>query len=612
MSDNVVAFPPSKPPAGAATPVSSAGSSPHRRASGSSSVDDLNRHICTEQDLRSLLSSLVERSCRASGAHQCWVGLLNTETGAILPVSSYDLDHGHDAGLHCLAVPEDVCAALGFKPRGKRGPKTVGPSEQTRSVQWRGEVGEGKAQPHMAVRLEFLGRPVGVLVNRFSAGTSLRPFDLQLLETIADQVSILTGISRLLDEAGKKTRETETIDSVAEKLSGPQGLAQKLNQALEMVIHFLDVDGGVIHLVDSATGELHLTSAHRGVPASALSDADNLAPGEGISGWVVKHGKPLMLQDIQEDKRLTRSWVRHEEVHCWASAPLVSNGEAVGTIGVFNHDSKPMAPETEHFLSAIGRQIGIAVQNANLLEDTVALEKERIRLLRDRLREITSHHEEERARLARDLHDEVAQGLVSAIVGLRMLAKHQGANAGLRQELQGMSDDLAETLNQSRGIITGLRSALGEKKTFVEAVRDDLLARVGSQTGAMCGFETRDWPENLEPEAALNLYRIVQEALTNIRKHSRPSNLLLKLDGTDEQHLAIVVQDDGCGFDLSRMEDALAGDHHGIVGMDERAELLQGELEVASTPGLGTTVKVTVPKSACLAREEGDEQGTES
>lgn len=574
------------------------------------SFGQLSQLICTGRDLRSLLSFLAERACRVVGGQGSWVGVLSEETGSIVPICSYDTELGIDSGFHCLGVPAVITEGLGFTTKTKREGRSSGLCERGRSLQWSSEAEDGRAQHQVAIRLEFLARPIGLLVVRLTAGEDYEAPDMELLEAFADQTSIVVGTSRLLEEAGKKTRETETINLVAEKLSGPHGLAQKLNGTLDTVLRFLDVDGGVIHLLDPASGELHLTSAHRGVPVSGLSEADNLPPGEGVSSWVVKHRKPLMLSDIQEDKRLIRrDWVRHEQVHCWASAPLISNGQAVGTIGVFNRDWKPMAPETEHLLCAVGRQIGIAAQNASLLEDTMALQKERIHLLRDRLREITTHHEQERARLARDLHDEVAQTLVSSIVGLRMLAKQEAAKIELGQELQTMSDDLAQTLNRSRGIISGLRSALGRKKTFVEAVRDELLAKVGTATGAMCRFECRDWPDDLEPEAALNLYRIVQEALTNIRKHSRPSNISLNLHGTDEHQLEIVVQDDGCGFDLSRMEAALAGDHVGIVGMGERAELLQGAVNVASTPGLGTTLTVLVPRRACLAVPKSDEQG---
>jgi PAS domain S-box-containing protein len=207
--------------------------------------------------------------------------------------------------------------------------------------------------------------------------------------------------------------------------------------------------------------------------------------------------------------------------------------------------------------------------------------------------------EQERNRIARDLHDGPVQGVSAASLSLEaalLMIKAGDVDRGLdvlakiRQELAGEADAL-------RRLMAGLRPPVLEERGLMPALRETLL-RFGEESGVMTEFTGRlsaTVPDDLETLA----YRVVQEALANVAKHADADHVLVHVE-TDQNQLRIDVEDDGRGFDTAQSRDFLHEGRVGLASMRERVELASGTFAVRSTPGRGTAVMATIPLDVAL------------
>jgi len=220
--------------------------------------------------------------------------------------------------------------------------------------------------------------------------------------------------------------------------------------------------------------------------------------------------------------------------------------------------------------------------------------------LRDYIGAITSAQEEERLRLARDLHDDTIQELIALKQRLQLAQKAASspASAGLLTELEQMAED---TIANVRRMTRALRPIYLEDLGLVTAL--EMLARETSQPqGTQVDFRCSGRQRRLTPEAELALYRIAQQALNNVLRHAAASHASLSVDFR-EAEVRLTVADDGIGFQKPFAPTDLASDgHFGLLGMRERADLIGAQLEVRTEPGRGTTILVELPLGADLAR----------
>lgn len=290
--------------------------------------------------------------------------------------------------------------------------------------------------------------------------------------------------------------------------------------------------------------------------------------------------------------------------------PLAFEGavRAVWTVGP-RLDGDPLTDSDRRILDTLATQAEIALGNV-LLVKRLRTQLAEIRTQRAALagaqRQLLRSREEERARLARDLHDGPLQTLVGLRIHTELLATSPiGIRAGDGQtSLASISADLRTLLAELRQICTDLRppmlDALGVTAALGVLVEDwqdqhgiPVDFHASSASRALTGGDV------LPDEAAVNLYRIAQEAMANIARHAAAGRVTVRLSTTDSgsrRALRLRIHDDGTGFILPAALDNLAeSGHFGLVGMRERAELIGAKLTVASSPGAGTTVAVDLP-----------------
>ncbi len=275
----------------------------------------------------------------------------------------------------------------------------------------------------------------------------------------------------------------------------------------------------------------------------------------------------------------------------WALRPLEQLQEAVEALRQGRMDIQvPIHPFSD-------AQMEQLVETFNQMIETIASNNERLHWLSQR---ILQAQEEERARIARELHDEAAQWLTSLLIRQRLLIRSLPPE--MRPEIEEIQRMTAAALEHLRRIAMELRPAILDDLGLVEALRW-LAEEFQKQTGLPVTLEIHGRIERLPREVELVLYRVSQEALTNIARHAKATQVEIHLNCGGDQ-LEMVIADNGIGFDPEIVRKSRSRSM-GLIGMAERLSLIDGTLDIESAPGKGTRIRARVPASGskCLAQE---------
>jgi two-component system, NarL family, sensor histidine kinase DevS len=298
--------------------------------------------------------------------------------------------------------------------------------------------------------------------------------------------------------------------------------------------------------------------------------------GGSKTGRVLERGRSERVDSVLEDAEIDQAAARRLGVHSALFVPLVARGRSIGV--VIAHDkSGPTPTFTDDDLRVAEALAARAAVAVDLSE----------RVSRDAVRQVVQAQELERSRLARELHDETGQALTSILLGLKPIEQAVAGDDGKAAvaELRAL---VVSTLQDVRRLAVELRPSALDDFGLVPAV-ERLAETFREQTGRDVGVDMQLSDERLPEEIETALYRIVQEALTNVFKHagaSKVSILLAHKDGA----VTAVVEDDGRGFDSGATGEGL-----GLVGMRERVGLVGGRLRIEDAAGGGTSLVAEVP-----------------
>jgi signal transduction histidine kinase len=265
--------------------------------------------------------------------------------------------------------------------------------------------------------------------------------------------------------------------------------------------------------------------------------------------------------------------------------PVTTHGREIGRLAVLGGHDHAMTTEENAILSAVAGQIGVAVDNAGL-------HRQEERRLRSYVQRVTQAQEEERHRIARELHDDAIQQLIVLARELDMVIQNSQP-AAHKEQLQTLHGHAAEILAGLRRFSRDLRPAMLDELGLVAAlewVANDL----GDRTGVDVTVETHGPPGRLPEDVEVALFRIAQEAIRNVERHANAKGVAVSVR-FDPAEVEVRVVDDGAGFTIPETNERVQPTTLGFLGMHERAGLVGGELRIASQPGSGTRVTVRVP-----------------
>ena len=271
--------------------------------------------------------------------------------------------------------------------------------------------------------------------------------------------------------------------------------------------------------------------------------------------------------------------------------PLVIRGEVVGVMAMARRQDKAPFPDSDlEFLTILGCQAAIAVQNARLFERVRAKQAEVERLLD----QVIATGKNERRRLSVELHDGPLQGIIGAQLEARTcetLARRAGFSAGA-ERLAVVQNILAQCVRGLRQMVRDLHPPESEPADLVSTACQCLESL--KESGVSCHLDVRGKLPALDTPVERIVCQIVREALTNVRKHARARRVRVRVHGLGDR-LLVLVADDGRGFEALGAARAFRTGHIGLRSMQERAVLVGGELRLRSVPGKGCCVRLVVP-----------------
>jgi two-component system, NarL family, sensor kinase len=380
--------------------------------------------------------------------------------------------------------------------------------------------------------------------------------------------------------------ELTTLTALAQALSRSSNLADSLDAALATVAELLGLETGWVWLLDETTGEPRLAAA-RALPA-VLRDHPDAMHGDCycLSSFRAGHLHVAANVSVIRCSRLAAAVADSPGddaaiagLRCHASIPLVVGGRRLGMLNVAGHDWRVLSEDELHLLTTAGALVSLAV--------------ERSRLESAGIRAVAA---EERNRLAREIHDTLAQQLAALTMQLEV-ADTLSAGADTARLGTVIARALAlsrSTLDEARDSVLELRAAPLEGRTLVAALEALAFEMRSTPEHALevsvssAGPDERSEP--LPAAVEVGLYRIAQQALANAARHAMATRALVSLT-RDGATTRLRVEDDGAGFDPA----AVPRGRFGLVGMSERARLLGGTLTIQSSPGSGTVVEAVVP-----------------
>ncbi|MGZ4357712.1 MAG: GAF domain-containing sensor histidine kinase [Gaiellaceae bacterium] len=325
----------------------------------------------------------------------------------------------------------------------------------------------------------------------------------------------------------------------------------------------------------AADSESVICSATGSAPAEPAADALSL------SRSLLAHARSGDGDSAEEVIRESRE----------AIVPLRVSGTTCGVVGIASAD-EPLSDDEARLLEAVGNQLSVALGNIRHFRQTQTMVGELSRAqaaLQEYVRLATDAQEEERKRLARELHDDTIQTLVVAKAELDSLAS-EPANPGTTTRLRQVESTLTSAIDSVRRFSRDLRPSLLDDLGLVDAI-DWLVGDLAARTGIQAQLRTTGSPRRLSPSDEVALFRIVQEALHNIERHSEASEARVRLHFNDA--VRTTVLDNGKGFDPTQ---ATATDDRstrlGMLGMRERAKLAGAELSISSRPRNGTRIAI--------------------
>jgi PAS domain S-box-containing protein len=409
-----------------------------------------------------------------------------------------------------------------------------------------------------------------------------------LLVAFASPAALALHNAQLYRAESIARQTAETLGAAAQALTQTLNLDDVINTLLDHVHLIIHSDTAGVTLLED---EERLTVKFmRGYgPWGSKDSLPSIVLTDGVTDSLVQRmvtfRKSMIIPNvltypIQEQK------AQDERIQSWLVAPIIASDNVIGLLELGKAGAGHFSTDNAHWAEALAGQAAVAIQNAMLFTQ-VHSSSERLQFLAHKMVEV---QENERLHISRELHDEASQALSSLKLSLGRLEQDPICPERLRPriwDLKILADGVLESLHR---LAVNLRPVTLDQLGLVAAL-EQYAHKLNSQQLSVqfkaLGFEG----ERISPALETSLYRIVQEALTNTLRYAQASNVGILLERSKGK-VRVFVEDDGIGFEPHNI---LSGDHLGLVGIRERAEMLGGNLTIESAPGKGTSLIVEVP-----------------
>jgi len=527
--------------------------------------------LSSELSLDALLQRTVESAAELTGARYAALGVID-RTGQAL---ERFLTTGVDA---------ETQATIGDLPRGRgilgvliRDATTLrlhDLSEDPRSTGF--PPGHPPMRTFLGVPILLRGTAYGNLyLTEKEDGADFSDEDEDAIHVLAAQAAVAIENARLYETSQRWLRQLESLNEIGNALTSELDLERLLDLVATRLRELVDARVVLIALPDGS-GDLRVAAADgEGADAFGLVGM-RLGIADSKAGRVLERGRSERIDSVLDDPEIDQGAARRLGARSALYVPLVVAGGSIGV--VVAHDRTGADPvfgeEDLRLAESLASRAAIAVDLSQ-------------RVSRDAVRRVVEAQELERARLARELHDETGQALTSILLGLKSLEDRLDSDEG-RAAATELRELVVTTLQDVRRLAVELRPSALDDFGLVAAI-ERLTETFAAGSGIAVDLDARLGDERLPGEIETALYRLVQEALTNVLKHAGAARVRVTLT-RDDGGVTAVVEDDGAGFDAATRNGGL-----GLTGMRERLGIVGGRLTIDSTSGRGTTLLAEVP-----------------
>lgn len=523
--------------------------------------------LSAELSLDAVLQHLVEGAAELTGARYAALGVIDRSGQSLERFVTTGLD---DRTRELIGDLPRGRGVLGVLIRDATPLRLHDLGEDPRSVGF--PPGHPPMRTFLGVPIVLRGVAYGNLYLTEKEGSlDFTDEDEELSMLLAAQAAVAIENARLYESATRWSAQLESLNEVM----GPLVSEFDLNSLLETVSQRLR------ELIDARLVTIALPrDGHLRIEAVAGDDAEQFRGMElgprTKSGRVLERRRTERVDSIIDDPEVDQEVARLFQATTGLYVPLVVRDKSIGVIAAHDKQGAP------HFTDEDRRVAEIFAARAAVAVDLSQ------RVARDSLRRIVAAQELERRRLARELHDETGQALTSILLGLRTVEEASDPDEA-RAATTALRELVLSTLQDVRRLAVELRPKALDDFGLVPAL-ERLASTFAEQTGIAVDFHARLPEGRLSAELETTLYRIVQEAFTNVVKHARATRVSVLLT-SKHGRVSVVIEDDGIGFDpLATSEERL-----GLLGMRERVDLVGGRIELESQPGGGTTLVAEVP-----------------
>ncbi|MCC7371293.1 MAG: GAF domain-containing protein [Chloroflexi bacterium] len=429
-----------------------------------------------------------------------------------------------------------------------------------------------------AVMIPLMGREglIGMLEADSDRPDDFQSDDISLLEALAGQLAIVIENAQLLEVERSRGRRLATVMEIARKVTSILDLQDLLSETTELLASRFGYHSVGIMLRDRDDDDW-LVMAAGNAGAAHIPDGARQHVQTGMCGRAATTGLTQLSNDTSTNPHFFQG--PGLQTRAELDVPLKVGGRVLGVLSIDSDQPNAFSDEEVPFLETLADQIAVAIENARLVE---------------RARELAAS--DERNRLAREIHDSLAQSLIAVSMELDAVQQHAADDPSRVVGLIGHARDLAHrAVEEARHAIWRLRPAALERQSLTEALEAEArsLEQGGAVEQATFTVQGEQRPLSLEIEAAL--FRIGQEALSNVRKHAHARRVRVALT-YGERSVRLLIEDDGRGFDHRASMPTQDGGF-GLSGIEQRAALIGADVEVDSSPGWGTRVRVLAPNA---------------
>lgn len=470
-----------------------------------------------------------------------------------------------------------------------------------------------ETRAELAVPLCVKEQVIGVLDVQSDRYGTFDEEDVTALQILGNQVAAAIENARLFQETKHRYEAMIALHETSLDMISQLDTTELLEALLSRGTHLLGAQAGSLWRYD-ATEELIYNVANYNTCQDWM---DVIVPlGKGLTGRVILTGEPLIVNDYKNWPGRSEAFASTTQTRL-VGVPLKWRDQTIGGIVIVSDaQARPFDQNDAWLLSLFADLATIAIKNTELHMKVKEFSQELERRVEERTRELTRAkediiakaeqlrsllaktiriQEEERARIARDMHDGVIQLITAARYELQAVkvAVGSGSAAATQEKLNAVREVLEEIEKEIRHVIYDLHPPILDAVGLVPVLQNHA-SNFQVVSGINCDVQVQGDPYRLPSPAEVAVFRMVEEALHNVGAHARARTASVILDYRPAM-FCVTVQDDGHGFDYQRWTESHDDKHLGLLGMQERVETLGGEMEVWSEPGRGTRVMCRLP-----------------